>query len=471
MSSDIIFRKYDIRGKVGVDFKVEDGSNIAKAIAFFLKQKKQSCKTIAVGMDGRVHSQALKEEICKGLLDSGMDVIFIGLCPTPGLYFATNYLPVDAGLMITASHNPMQDNGIKITLDRQSVWDDQIKVIRDLFKAGTKITTTQKGTYQEFPIIEKYVEYLSNSFPNLHNFKTNSIIDCGNGTAGSVLPQLIKKMNLLKTDLLFEKIDGNFPNHEPDPTVEKNLEQLKDEIKNNNKISLSIALDGDCDRVATMTKSGKLVSGDVLLGIFSQFLDKSKTDNKIAVAFDIKCSTGLIELLEKNNIKPCVAPTGFAYVKEAMKQNNALFGGELSGHYCFKDRYFGYDDGIYAMLRLFEILQISDKSLEELIETFPKRVSSKEFRIECSEEKKINIINCAKQILSSNPETQILEIDGIRASMKYGCGILRASNTQPVLSMRFESSNEKDLMRVKEDFFNAISQHFDINWLKKQLDL
>lgn len=465
MSSDIIFRKYDIRGKVGQDLKIEDACNIAKAIAYFLKKKKQNLKTIAVGMDGRIHSPDLKEEICKGLIDSGLDVIFIGLCPTPAMYFATNVLSVDAGIMITASHNPSEDNGIKITLDKQSVWDDQIKTIKDLYNSGAKISS-KPGVYQENFIADKYINWLSDNFKELHNYNTNSIIDCSNGAAGSVLPSLIKKMNL-KAELLFEEVDGNFPNHEPDPTIEKNLEFLKKQtvIKEKN----GIALDGDCDRVAAMTKLGKLIPGDILLGVFSQFLDKS--NKEVAVAFDIKCSTGLTELLEKNNIKPCISPTGFAYVKETMKQNNAIFGGELSGHYCFKDRYFGYDDGIYAMLRIFEILKNSGKTLETLIESFPKRISSPEFRIECIENQKLNIINQAKQILSINPETKILEIDGVKASMKYGSGILRASNTQPVLSLRFESNNEKNLIKIKEEFYNAISQHFDKAWLKKQLDL
>lgn len=477
MINERVFKKYDIRGEVEKDLKIEETYALSLAIAFYLKQQKPDIKDIAIGMDGRIHSPAIKKQICNGLIDSGLNVTFIGLCTTPALYFATHTLPVDAGIMITASHNPKEDNGLKITLEKESVWADQITAIKDLYLKKTQIKTKKIGLYKENNIIEKYTDWLTEHFQLLKGSDVNTIIDCGNGAAGSVLPILIKKLDLKNIKLIYSEIDGNFPNHEPDPTVETNMLDLKHRllINANNSINYGIGFDGDCDRFAIMAKNGKLIPGDQLLAIFSQFILKDNNKNNIiknnVVVFDIKCSDALIEVLQKSGLQACISPTGFAFVKNLMKKHNALLGGELSGHYCFNDRYFGYDDGIYAMLRLFEIIKVSGKNINELLDMFPKRISSREFRIECPEAKKLEIINMAKKILSSKSNIKIMEMDGIRAQMEYGWGLLRASNTQAMLSLRFEGNNEPDLLKVKNDFFDAMSPHFENNWLKKQLDL
>jgi len=471
MINESIFKKYDIRGQVGKDFAIEDTYDLSLAIAFFLKQQKHDIKSIAIGMDGRTHSQGIKEQICKGFIDSGFNVTFIGLCTTPALYFATHVINVDAGIMITASHNPKEDNGLKITLEKESIWAEQIETIKNLYKQKANIKSQITGTYKEHDIIEEYTNWLTEHFKDLIGSEINTIIDCANGAAGTVLPTLIKKMNLKNTTLLYGELDGNFPNHEPDPTVEKNMQDLKTKLSER-KYDFGVGFDGDCDRVAIMTNNGQLIPGDQLLAVFSQFILKNNT-NKNTVVFDIKCSSGLTEILKTLGLEACISPTGFAYVKDLMKKHNALLGGELSGHYCFKDRYFGYDDGIYAMLRVYEIIKISGKSLNTLLKAFPKRISSPEFRIECPEFKKIEIINKAKKILAKKPNTKIIEIDGIRAQMKYGWGILRASNTQAMLSLRFEGNSEVDLLKVKQDFFDAMTadSDFENNWLKKQLGL
>lgn len=466
MMQDQVFRKYDIRGEVNKDFTVEDTYYVAKAIASFFKQK-NSIKSVAIGMDGRVHSAAIKEQITKALLESGFDVTFLGLCHTPAVYFATHTINVQAGIMITASHNPKEDNGLKIIVNQEAIWADEIQEIKNLYKSKAQLTGV-KGKYTEYFIINDYVNYLVNLFPNLKNLEINCVIDCGNGAAGSVLPFLIKKMNWKNATTLFEEVDGNYPNHEPDPTKEKNMSDVKKYLSDNPKYEFAIGLDGDCDRMALMSKAGYLLPGDQLLGIFSQFIS---SDNKKSVVFDISCSMGLVNLLEKTDMNAHMTPTGNSYIKDMMKKTGALLGGELSGHFCFADRYFGFDDGIYALMRIIEIIKTHNKSVDELLNLLPKQISSPSIRMLCPEEKKYTVINNAKQIFAKRTDIQIIDIDGVRIHTKYGCGLLRASNTQPMLSLRFESNDVEGLAKIKNDFYETMAPYFENEWLKNQLEL
>ncbi len=460
------FKKYDLRGQVGKDFQINDIYGISRSIAHYFNQKDPNIKNIALAMDARIHSKDIKDQVSNAFLDSGFDVTFLGICPTPTLNFACNTLNLDAGIMVTASHNPKEDNGLKIIFHKESVWDENLQEIYQLYKQNSYIKSTKRGNYKEYDIIKDYVDFLADHFKDLKDFNINSIIDCGNGTAGTVLPQLFEKLNFQNTKLLFEEIDGTFPNHEPDPTVEKNLEILKKNLLSN-EFEFGTGLDGDCDRFAVMSKAGNLIEGDKIIAIFSQFLSKKDKNNLVVV--DIKCSNALTELLEKFNLKTIMTPTGFAYIKDGMKKNNGIFGGELSGHYCFKDRYFGFDDGIYSMLRFYEIMKKSGKKLEYFLEQFPKRCSSREIRIKCDD--KENIINSAKKFFATKSKIEINDIDGIRIQTKRGWGILRASNTQDLLSLRFEGNTKEDLLKIKKDFFDAILPFFDEKLLKEQFDM
>jgi len=471
MMQNHVFRKYDIRGTVSKDFDIQDIYGVTQAIVVYFKQINKEIKTIAVGMDGRLHSPQIKTQVCNALIDSGLDVIFIGLCPTPALYFATHVMAVDAGIMITASHNPKEDNGLKLILNKESVWDSQIQCIRELYKTKSYIHSQAKGNYFEQSIISSYVDMLAESFENLKNDELSCVINCGNGAAGSVLPELIKRMGWKNVQLLYPEIDGNYPNHEPDPSCPESITAMQNCLNKNAEMQLAMGLDGDCDRLSVMTKPGFFLPGDQLLAILSLSLENIKTNTSFnKVVCDVKCSQGLAELLEQMGIKTIISATGIAYIKNAMKEHNAMLGGELSGHFCFKDCYFGYDDGIYAIMRLLEILKKTGKTLQELSSRFPIKVSSPEFRIPCREEQKKEIINQTIIILSSRKDVVINNTDGIRAQMKYGWGILRESNTQPMLSLRFEGNNTNDLARVKQDFFEAISPFFENDWLRKQLD-
>jgi len=463
---DSIFRLYDIRGKVGSEFDLDRVYDLTNAIAFYFKQQNPDLKTFAIGMDGRIHSPAVKEQMCKALIDSGFDVRFIGICTTPVLYFTMHTQPVDAGLMITASHNPGEYNGIKLCLGKGGIWGEQITAIKKMFHEKKRVVSEAKGTYAQTPMIFPYVDWLADHFADLVGADISVLIDCGNGAAGTVLPQLIKAMRWKKVELLYPEVDGTYPNHEADPTVEKNMQDLK-KILAQKTFDFGLGLDGDCDRMAPMTQSGFLVPGDQLLAVFAQ--DMLKNNPGAAVVFDIKSSSGLIELLEQWGAKPVLSPTGHSIIKQNMKKHNALLAGELSCHFTFKDRHFGFDDGVYAMLRLFEIMNQTGKTLDQLISIFPKKFSSPEFRIACDDAAKWAIVDKVKDVFAKRDDVTMVTIDGVRATTEYGWGIIRVSNTQPAISLRFESDSQDGLQRVKKDFFDAIKQHFDNAQLKKMM--
>jgi len=463
-----IFREYDIRGKVDSEFKIDQVYYLTHAIAYYFLKHDKDVKSVVVGMDGRTHSPAIKEQLCKALLDSGLDVVFIGVCPSPVLYFALHTLPVQAGLMITASHNTKEYNGIKILLGKHSVWGKQIQEIYEYFKERREVAALEQGEMSYYPIIKDYVAWMVQHFAALKDMSLSAIVDCANGAAGTVLPELVEAMQWKYVTLLFPEVDGTYPNHEADPTIEANMQELKKRLATTDA-QVGVGLDGDCDRMAAMTKNGFLVPGDQLLAVFA--VSVLKKHPQATVVCDIKSSSGLIELLEQHGAHPIISPSGHSWIKDTMKKNNAILAGELSCHFFFKDDYFGYDDGIYAMMRLFKLLEETGKSLQELLTVFPKRVSSMEYRIDCPEEKKKEIIQALKNAFAQRSDVQLLTIDGVRATMNNGWGIVRPSNTQPVLSMRFESDSESGLKNVKQEFFDVLKNYFNATRLKKELEL
>jgi len=465
---DSVFRKYDIRGIVGSELNLDNVYDLGKAIAYYFLQNKPETKTVVLGMDGRTHSPEMKKHLCNALLDSGLDVIFIGVCTSPVVYFSLFNEPVDAGLMITASHNSKEYNGIKICLDKKMVWGQEVQKIKELFQDSRCIETDKKGSYTEKNIIDPYINWMKEHFPHLVGMDLSAVVDCGNGAAGAVMPQLVEKMEWKGVKLLFAEVDGNYPNHEADPTVEKNMQDVK-KVLSESDMQVGIGFDGDCDRMAPMTKSGELVSGDKLMAIYAKpFLKKHPN---APIVFDIKASAGLIDFVKTCGGTVCLSPSGHSIIKKYMKENNALLGGELSCHFFFADRYFGYDDGVYAMLRLFEIMLESKKSLQQLVADFPKKCSTPEFRIHCPDEKKREVVKEAKTLFANREHVNVITIDGVRATMEYGWGILRVSNTQPAVTLRLESDTKEGLEKVKEDFYNVMKPHFDDAFLKEQIGM
>lgn len=460
------FREYDIRGKVPSEIPIEGAYSLAQTIGYYFKQRNPQVKTIALGMDGRTHSAAIHDKVALGLTDSGFDVVSFGLCPSPVQYFGMKMLPAQAGIMITASHNPKEYNGFKMCLGEEFLWGKEVKVMRDMYNNNKRIISSRTGTYTTYPMIKDYIQFMVDHFPSLKNNSLSIVIDCGNGAAGTVMPDLINAFKWKNVDLLYPEVDGTYPHHDADPVVEKNMADVK-KLLSTGKYDLGIGLDGDCDRMDPMTKSGVLVPGDQLLALFS----KSVIDQTpgAAIICDIKSSSGLCELLETWGARTCMVPTGHASVKEAMGRENGLVGGELSCHFFFADKYFGYDDGIYAALRLMELLQAAQKPLDELLRVFPFKHNTPEIRIPCLNNNAPAIVEELKLALAQKKDVSLITIDGVRATMSYGWGIVRASNTQPVLSMRFEGNSEEGLQQVKQDFFELLKPHLDMQTLHEYL--
>ena len=398
---DYIFREYDIRGKVPEEFHLEEVYTLGLALAAYFNETDASIGRIALGMDGRIHSQEIKNSLVQAFTASGFDVVFIGVCPTPVLYFALHTNQADAGLMITASHNGPEYNGIKICLGKEPVWGTQIARIRDLYKAKKRLFSKQLGTFQKLDAVSLYLEWLEKHFSHLRGISVPALIDCGNGVAGVAALPLFEKLNICDSYFLFADVDGTMPNHEADPTVEKNMEEVRRLLHRENRYKLGIGFDGDGDRMAPMTPEGYLVPGDKLLCLFAQQIVMKNPG--ASIVFDIKCSAVVSTLLNQWGGKPCISPSGHSIIKHAIKEHNALLAGELSCHFFFNDRYFGYDDGIYAMMRLIELLSITDKSLTALLEDLPRTFATKELRISCEEsEKKENRTFCSKIFCCEN---------------------------------------------------------------------
>lgn len=453
---DNIFREYDIRGIVGSELLIEESYDLGKAIVTFLKQQDPSLSEIVVGKDGRSHSTPLCDNLIKAITDLGINVIDIGLVPTPTMYFALQHLKKKMGFVITASHNPKEYNGIKMW----GTWGKDIQEIKNIYnqKTFSPLGKTKGKHLFDTSIVETYIDYLVQDFSHLKNLTINTVFDCGNGSAGIVMPSLIKKMGWKNVSLLFPEVDGNFPNHEADPTVAKNMTFVKDAFKKDKTLTLGIGFDGDCDRMNPMTQEGELVPGDKLLALYAQ--EVVKKNPGASIVFDIKASSAPMELVKEWGAKPIISPSGHSLIKKAIKEHNALLGGELSCHFFFKDRYFGYDDAIYAALRLLEIISQQEKTLTQLLEICPTRVSSPELRIACSSDsEKIAIVDHAKKIFAAKKDVELITIDGIRAHMNYGWGLVRASNTQPVICLRFESTSQEGINRVKQDFIEALDPY------------
>lgn len=461
--NNAIFREYDIRGIIGKDLNVEETYDLGKAIVTYVKAKHPGEKTLVIGRDARSHSLPIQENVIRAAMDLGLDVINIGLCPTPVVYYARQHFNTPLALVITASHNPKEYNGIKTW----GVWGRQVQEIRDIYTAKAfQEASGVKGSLKNYDIIDEYVAYMVNHFAHLKNLSIDAVVDCGNGAGGVVFPKLVSAMNWSNVKLLYVEPDGNFPHHEADPTVPENMQDVKAALANDHTLKFGLGLDGDADRMNPMTKSGELVPGDKLLALYAQ---KTLQDFPGAsIVFDIKSSGSLINLLTQWGAKPCISPSGHSLIKKAMAEHNARLAGELSCHFFFNDRYFGYDDGIYAALRLFELLAQGDQTLEELLEIFPPMESSAEIRIRCSsDDHKISIVEHVKQTFSLRDDAELLTIDGIRASTAYGWGLLRASNTQTVICLRFESETKEGFVRIKNDFYQALRAHLDEETLQK----
>ena len=463
------FRSYDIRGRMESEINVKDVYTFSRALSFYFVERNPEINSVVVGMDVRQHSNEIKTELVKGLIQSGLNVVDIGICPTPVVYFAIRKLiSVGAGIIITASHNSKEYNGFKVEFGTESVCGQEIDYLYKLFCDKKSITRPKLGICKKYDMSIDYVKWMVNHFHTLRKAKILAVVDFSNGTAGCFFLKIIKDLEIEGIESLFEDQDGSFPNHNPDPTEEKNMKQLINIVRNG-KFKLGLGFDGDGDRVSAVTDSGELVLGDKLLGIFSD--DILKKHPKASIVFDSKCSSILPDVIKKNGGSCSMVASGRSVVRNQMFLKKAILAGEYSCHFFFGDRHFGYDDGIYAAFRLLEILVKNDVNLTSFLSKLPKMFSSKEIRLSCSESDKNDIVEKVKKKFSTRDNVDLVFVDGVRVTTSYGWGVIRGCNTQPAISLRFESTSELGLLNIKQDFFKIMSSSFEKDFLEREFEL
>jgi len=447
-----VFREYDIRGIVNSDFKKDFVIKLGKSFGTYLKNHKHN--QVSISGDIRITSKELKNNFINGLLDTGIDVYDIGILPTPINYFSLFNTNIVNAVQITGSHNPSEYNGFKLSYNKKPFFGKQIQNLKEIIINDDFFIADKKGKLNYLNVIDDYVNFIINNI-NLGQKKIKCIMDCGNATAGVVAPELFNKLNI-EVKELFCDINPQFPNHHPDPTVDSNLNDIVNIMKNDKIYDLGIAYDGDADRFVAIDETGNIVRSDILMGIFvSEIISKDDV-----VVFDVKCSRSLNLVIQKYGAKPLMWKTGHSLIKNKMLETNSKFGGEMSGHLFFADKYFGYDDGIYTSIRLIELLSKSKFKLSELVSEIPKYHSTPEIRIECdNDDEKFLIVDEIKNYFMSKYDYN--DIDGIRIEFDFGWGLIRASNTQPVIVCRFEADSQKNLDKIKNIIFNKIYDYGD----------
>ncbi len=464
-----IFREYDIRGVVGTQLIIEEVYSLVKAVIFYGVQKKTTIRSIMVARDGRTHSYTIEQQVIAAILDSGIEVVRIGVCPSPVLYFGMHTTDCDMGIIITASHNAKEFNGFKICLGKEVIWGSELQVIYSYYLQSREYTSCAKGMVRDYDMTASYVQWLCDAFKHLRSIHLNAVLDCGNGTAGTVLPALLDAMGWQGVTLLYPEVDGTYPNHEADPVVAANMRDVQQYLTRTDAV-IGIGFDGDCDRMGAMTKSGLLIPGDLLLALFVEY---SITDeNPGPVVFDAKSSDALIQVLKNKHRQYVMSPSGHAIIRDRMQQHGACLAGELSCHFFFADRYFGFDDGIYAFMRLVELLHNTNKTLDELVGELPRRYSTHEMRIACAAELKKIIVDTIKHIYQTgaNEVTDIITIDGVRVVFPYGWFIVRPSNTQDVISIRGESSTAAGLVMIKNSIRSILAPYYAADVINQYME-
>ena len=433
----LIFREYDIRGIVDKDLTDDIVEKIGLACGTYLRRKNKN--KISVGGDCRISTERFRKALMKGLMRTGCNIINIGVCTTPVLYFSLFHLKADGGIMITGSHNPSNFNGFKVCVGTDTLYGEEIQNLKKIINSSDY--EQGEGTCSSYGIVNDYRDYLIKKFT--FNKKLHIAIDAGNGTTGEVILPILEKLGVDVVPLNCE-MDGTFPVHHPDPTLPKNLEQIIAVIKNK-KLDLGVAFDGDGDRIGAINEKGEIIFGDKLLILYSRDILKNKPG--ATIISEVKASKYLYEDIKNNGGNGIMWKTGHSVIKAKMKETDAVLAGEVSGHMFFADRYFGYDDAIYAALRLIEIVANSDKKLSQLLEDIPESFVTPEIRIPCSDEVKFKMIDRIKEEL--HDKFKFIDIDGVRITFDDGWGLVRASNTQPALVMRFEAETKKRLDEIK----------------------
>jgi len=448
-----LFREYDLRGIVEQELTESIAEQVGRAYCTYVKDR--GVKSISVGRDGRLSSPALFKALLKGLLAGGLNVIDIGICPSPLLYFSLFQLPVDGGIMITGSHNAAEYNGFKICVGKEAIHGEAIQDLRRVMEGGEFISG--QGKLSEHPIIPDYLAYIKASFHNVNAKRLHVVIDCGNGAAALVAREALELLGCRVTGLYCD-LDGRFPNHHPDPTVLENLDDLIKAVKQH-KADVGIGYDGDADRIGAIDEQGQVLWGDRLMVVYARDILAVKPGSTIIS--EVKASQCLYDDIAKQGGRPIMWKTGHSLIKAKMKSENAVLAGEMSGHMFFADRYFGYDDAIYASCRLVEILAKTGKPLSSLVADLPMTSVTPEIRVDTPDTIKFELVKRVQERLAGYAQSgqpigpnkfivrEVVTIDGVRAIFEDGWGLIRASNTQPALVLRFEARSPDRLAGIR----------------------
>jgi len=446
MLKPTIFREYDIRG-IADEELLDDGiAELGKAIGTYLQRN--NGKNINLGRDCRLSSTRLRNALMQGLTATGCQVTDVGIVPTPLLYYSVFHLKADGAVMITGSHNPAEYNGFKVMSGPSTIHGEEIQHLREMIERRDFIQG--KGGEKTYDIVTPYVDEISSQFKFERRVKL--VADAGNGTAGPAMHRIFQKLNCEVTELFFE-MDGRFPNHHPDPTQPKNLAQLVQTVKSKGA-DLGIAFDGDADRIGAVDDKDNVLYGDQLMIIYSREILSRKPGSTIIG--EVKCSQTLYDDIAKHGGNGIMWKTGHSLIKAKMKETHAELAGEMSGHMFFADRYYGYDDALYAACRLIEIVAKSGKPLSAQLADVPKTVSTPEIRVDCPDEQKFEVV---KRVTAHfRGKYSIVDVDGVRILFPHGWGLVRASNTQPVLVMRFEATNAELLAAYQKEVEAAVAE-------------
>ncbi len=427
-----IFREYDIRGLVDKDLTVEAVHSLGRGLGTMIRRANPGRRcSAAVGRDARESSVRFRDALCRGLREAGCAAVDVGMVPTPLCYFAANTLPVDGLAMITGSHNPPEYNGFKVGVGKSTLHGGEIQELRKLIERGD--FESGDGTYHEHDIIVPYQTFVKENL-RLGPRRPRIVIDAGNGVGGMIAAPLFESLGFPVTGLFLEP-DGTFPNHHPDPTVVANMEDLRRKVLET-KAELGLAYDGDADRLGVIDEKGNILWGDQLMIIFSRQLLKEQPG--AAIIGEVKCSMTLYDDIERRGGRPIMWKAGHSLIKAKMKETGAALAGEMSGHLFFQNRWFGFDDGIYASARLLEILSHTDQPISALLADVPKTFISPEIRFDCPEDKKFQVVAAVKEHFVSK-KYKVVDVDGVRVTFDDGWGLVRASNTQALLVLRFEA--------------------------------
>jgi len=448
-----LFREYDLRGIVGSELTVELAERVGRAYATYVSGR--GVKTISLGRDGRLSSPSLHQSLLKGLLDGGLDVIDIGVCSSPLVYFSLFTLPVGGGIMITGSHNAAEYNGFKICVGKEAIHGEAIQELRRVMEKGVFVSGA--GRLSEHAIIPDYLAYIKKSFAGVNAHRLHVVIDCGNGAASLVAKQALELLGCKVTGLYCD-LDGRFPNHHPDPTVLDNLSDLMQTVKDQ-KADVGIGYDGDADRIGAVDERGDVLWGDRLLVVYARHILAVKPGG--AIISEVKASQSLYDDIAAKGGRPIMWKTGHSLIKAKMKEESAVLAGEMSGHMFFADRYFGYDDAVYASCRLIEILAKGTQPLSALVSDLPKTVVTPEIRVDLPDTVKFDVVRSIQARFADYLKTKqslgpadlvlrdLITIDGVRAVFDGGWGLIRASNTQPALVLRFEAVSSERMNAIR----------------------